>query len=98
MDPNQCLREALALARRILLGTDSGLPVDPDDAAGLAERICNLTIWLAHGGFPPDWSRIDREPASAVSRDRRCSQCGETLLPGRRHSWHFTRGCTDGPR
>jgi hypothetical protein len=50
MDPDVRLERLLDLARAV---HDPRRPVPDDSAEALAELVCDLDTWLAHGGFPP---------------------------------------------
>ena len=57
MDPNENLKEQLALANHMLdLDPDE---VDPDDAQRLVELVESLDKWIHSGGFfPSRWTKI----------------------------------------
>lgn len=63
MDPTANLAEQREIAARITLAVDTAdpstiNPVDPDDAARLAELVMALDEWMSRGGFlPAAWQR-----------------------------------------
>ena len=60
MDPNANLRDMRAEASAILESLDSNCPIDPDDAAHLAELVQALDAWILRGGFlPADWQEVE---------------------------------------
>lgn len=52
MDPNACLARIQELLRDLgVVGDD-----DPALAEELASAMDDLRVWIANGGFEPDWS------------------------------------------
>jgi hypothetical protein len=63
MDPDKALADLLELAH------DADALHYNGTADMLAERVINLTEWLAKGGFPPNWkAALEKAKAQEVSK------------------------------
>ncbi len=58
MDPDENLKELLALARELQATLDGGDPSDDEKVSRLVELALALDTWLRRGGFLPSrWTR-----------------------------------------
>ena len=53
VDPDENLKQQLALASHIVWAAEEGRKVTTDDAHQLAELVINLHDWIRKGGFLP---------------------------------------------
>lgn len=54
MDPNENIKEQLALTKKIIDAESFGDEVDDEDARRLAELVEAMDEWLSAGGFLPE--------------------------------------------
>lgn len=59
LDPDEALRQLRQYIAVMGRCAEEGEPLDPDDAALVAEKFEALDLWLKNGGFlPKDWTKI----------------------------------------
>lgn len=78
MDPNETLKQLLALAKRIQEADDRDEDLCPGEAAELADGVVALHSWMRSGGFLPDaWARREEDDRWTLTEAGKASLKGD---------------------